>query len=155
MGKRFFEDLTEGEPLACRPVVLTRESIVAFAQQFDPQPFHLDEDAAARSLFGGLVASSLHTLAACTRVVVEAQGGMAILSGVAVHEVEMFNPVRPGDTLCVDARWENLRLSRSKPDRGFASIHCKVSNQHKDPVVAYGYRYLIACRKYPIKSHHP
>ncbi|MEJ2156411.1 MAG: MaoC/PaaZ C-terminal domain-containing protein [Desulfobacteraceae bacterium] len=143
---KYFEDLKDGEQLECRPVVLTREEILDFGRRFDPQQFHVDEKAAAASLFGGLVASSLHTLAACTRVVVDAQHPIAILSGVGLHEVKMFNPVRPGDVLTVDARWSDLKRSRTRPERGFASIHCKVINQRNEPVMEYGYRYLIACR---------
>ena len=143
----YFEDLKEGQPLECRPVKFTRESIIAFAGQFDPQPFHLDEAAARDSLFKGLVASSLHTLSACTKAVVEAQGAVVILSGVGMHAVKMHNPVRPGDTLVVSARWAELRRSRSKPDRGFASILCDVANQSGQPVITYGYRYLVAGRK--------
>ena len=141
---RYFGDLVEGERLDCEPVVMTREAIIEFASRYDPQPFHLDEKAAADSIFGGLVASSLHTLAACTRSVVEAQGSVAILSGVGMHAVKMFNPVRPGDILAVSAHWTDLKRSHSKPDRGFASILCNVSNQRGEQVVAYGYRYLIA-----------
>ena len=92
------------------------------------------------------MASSLHTPSACTRVVLEAQGEIVILSGVAIDEVKMFNPVRPGDTLIVDARWTDLRPSKTKPDRGFAGIKCKVTNQEGEPVVEYGYRYLVARR---------
>jgi hypothetical protein len=90
---------------------------------------------------------SLHTLSACTRVVVEAQGVLAILSGVGMHETKMFNPVRPGDTLSVEAWWTELKKSKSKPDRGYASIKCKVTNQRKEPIIEYGYRYLLACKK--------
>jgi len=143
-----FEDLKEGQPLTCRPVAFTREGIIAFAGQFDPQPFHLDEVTARNSIFKGLVASSLHTLAACTKAVVDAQGPVAILSGVGMHAVRMFNPVRPGDILDVNARWAELRRSRSKPDRGFASILCDVINQSGQPVVTYGYRYLVAGREF-------
>jgi acyl dehydratase len=146
MARRYFEDIQEGEQLHCEPVAMSRRAIVEFAHNFDPQPFHLDEKAAEASMFGGLVASSLHTLAACTRTVVEAQGDVAILSGVGMHEVNMMNPVRPGDTLFVTAWWSDLRRSRSKPDRGFGSIMCRVFNQKKEPVVDYGYRYLLACR---------
>ncbi len=146
MGKRYFEDLTEGEELRCRPVVMTREAIVAFAREFDPQPFHMDEQAAAQSFFGGLIASSLHTLSACTWAVVEALGEVAILSGVGMDEVKMYNPVRPGDVLSVQARWADLKRSRSKPGRGFAAIRCSVFNQGGEPIVEYGYRYMIACR---------
>jgi len=148
MERRYFDDLRDGELLHCRPVVMTREAIIDFAKKFDPQLFHMDEKAATESLFNGLVASSLHTLSACTRVVVEAQGNVAILSGVGMHEVKMFNPVRPGDVLSVKAWWAELQRSRSKPDRGFAAIKCKVTNQRKEPVIEYGYRYLIACNDF-------
>lgn len=148
MKTKYFDDLRDGEKLHCQPVVMMREAIIEFAEKFDPQPFHTDENVAKESLFGGLIASSLHTLSACTRVVVEAQGNVAILSGVGMHEVRMFNPVRPGDVLSVDAWWTELQKSRSKPDRGFASIKCKVANQRDEPVIEYGYRYLIACENY-------
>jgi len=146
MKKRYFNDIQDGEQLHCQPVVMTRESIIDFGKKFDPQPFHIDEHAAGESIFGGLIASSLHTLSACTRVVVEAQGNIAILSGVGMHEAKMFNPVRPGDVLSVNACWTELRRSRSRPDRGFASIKCRVTNQRNEPVIEYGYHYLIACR---------
>jgi acyl dehydratase len=146
VGKRYYEDLTEGEHLPCRPVAMTREGILAFAQEFDPQPFHTDEHVAVQSFFGGLIASSLHTLSACTRVVVEALGDVAILSGIGMDEVKMYNPVRPGDVLTVQAWWTDLKRSRSKPDRGFAAIHCKVANQKGEAVMEYGYRYMISCR---------
>ena len=146
MEKRHLEDLYEGESLQCQKVSFSRESIINFAKEFDPQPFHIDEKSANESIFNGLIASSLHTLSACTRVVVEAQGEVAILSGVGMDEIKMFNPVRPGDTLTVKAWWSDLRQSQNKPDRGFASIKCKVVNQEGQPVIEYGYRYLLACK---------
>ena len=146
MDTIFFEDLIDGQPLNCRPVKMTAEEIVDFARRFDPQPFHVDEGAARASIFGGLIASSLHTLSACTRVVVEAQAGVAVLSGLGLEEARLHNPVRPGDLLTVDARWTELHRSKSRPERGFATIHCLVTNQRGETVVEYGYRYLIACR---------
>ncbi|THB73455.1 MAG: acyl dehydratase [Desulfobacteraceae bacterium] len=148
MATKYFEDLIDDERLDCQPVFMTKEAILKFAEQFDPQPFHVDDNAAKNSIFDGLVASSLHTLSACTRVVVEAQGELAILSGVGMHEVNMFNPVRPGDTLHVEAWWAELKRSNSKPDRGFASIKCKVRNQRNELVIEYGYRYLLACKNF-------
>jgi acyl dehydratase len=146
MTRRYFEDIADGEQLNCKNVIITREDIITFATKFDPQPFHTDEDAARESIFGGIIASSLHILSACTRVVVEAQGDVAILSGVGMDEAKMFNPVRPGDTLFVKAWWADLKRSRSKPDHGFASIQCEVTNQNGDPIIEYGYRYLLACK---------
>jgi acyl dehydratase len=146
MAKRYFEDITEGECLYCQQVTVNREDIIAFAKRFDPQPFHTDENAAKKSFFGSLIASSLHTLSVCTRTVVEAQGDVAMLSGVGIDEAKMFNPVRPGDVLSVEACWTDLKRSRSNPSLGFAGIRCKVTNQNGEPVIEYGYRYVLACR---------
>lgn len=146
MARRYFEDITEGERLHCQKVTISREEIIEFANRYDPQPFHTDENAAEKSFFGGLIASSLHTLSACTRAVVEAQGEVAILSGVGMDEVKMFHPVRPGDVLTIEAWWADLKRSLSKPGFGFAGIRCKVSNQNGEPVLEYGYRYLLGCR---------
>jgi acyl dehydratase len=146
MARRYFEDITEGEYLQCQQVVITREEIIEFAKKFDPQPYHTDENAAKESFFGGLIASSLHTLSACTRAVVQAQRDVAILSGVGMDEAKMFNPVRPGDLLSINAWWTDLKRSRSKAGVGFAGIRCKVTNQNGEPVIEYGYRYMLACR---------
>jgi acyl dehydratase len=68
MTKKYFEDIADGEPLNCRDLSFTKMEIIEFATQYDPQPFHIDESAADESIFGGLVASSLHTISACTRL---------------------------------------------------------------------------------------
>jgi acyl dehydratase len=150
MGKRYWEDLTEGERFMCTPVAFDREGIVAFGKEYDPLPFHADEVAARRSIFGDVIASALHTISACTRVVVEAHGDIAILSGLSIDEVRTPLPVRPGDVLTVEGRWDGLRRSRSKPDRGIAGVKCRVVNQRGETVMEYGYRYLVACRPNPL-----
>jgi acyl dehydratase len=146
MGKRYWEDLSEGERFTCRPVAFDREGIVAFGTEFDPLPFHVGGDAARRSIFGDVIASGLHTVSACTRAVVEAHGEIAILSGLSIDEIRTFHPVRPGDVLTVEGRWDGLRRSRSRPDRGIAGLKCTVVNQRGETVMEYGYRYLVACR---------
>lgn len=152
MNRRYFEDLRESEPIHCQAVSFSRNSIITIAKEFDPQPLHIDEESASKSMFNGLIASSLHTLSACTKVVVEAQGNIAILSAIGLDEVKLFNPVHPGDILTVKAWWSDLRLSQSKKDRGIASIKCEVFNQEEQPVMKYGYRYLLACSNCRIKS---
>lgn len=153
-GLRYWEDLEEGARLDCRPFMLTLPEIVEFARQYDPQFFHIDALAAAESRFGGIIASSLQTLSCCTRVLVDAQGKLAVLSGLSMERVLLPNPVRPEDQLSIDARWAGLRRSRSKPDRGIATIRFKVSNQRKEVVLESGFTYLIACRDCR-EYHHP
>ena len=147
MGNTYWEDLVEGEPLSCRTLCFTQEEIIDFAQKYDPQPFHVDEAAAAASIFGGIIASSLHTLSATTRVIVDALGDLAIVSGLGMDEIIMPNPVRPGDVLTVDARWSGLRRSRSKPDLGIAGVRIRLVNQRGEPVMEFGFRYMVACRE--------
>ena len=152
MGKRYWEDLVEGERFTCRPVAFDREGIVAFGKEYDPLPFHVGGDASSRSIFGDVIASALHTISACTRVVVEAHGEIAILSGLSIDDVKATAPVRPGDVLTVEGRWGGLRRSRTKPDRGVAGVRCRVVNQRGETVMEYGYRYLVACRNpFPTK----
>jgi acyl dehydratase len=140
MGLKYFENLSEGEHLQCRSVHMTREAIIDFAKRYDPQIFHVDEQAANESIFNGLVASSFHTLSACTRVVVEAQGELAILSGVGMHEAKMFDPVRLGDTLTVEAWWTELKRSKSKPDRLDFRFWSR-ANRHPHPSIVCRYPY--------------
>ena len=146
MSTRYWDDLSEGEQLDCQTITFTLPEIVEFAIKFDPQPFHIDEQAAVASRFGGIIASSLQTLSACTRVIVDAQGDMAILSGLGIEAVQLPNPVRPDDVLTVETCWRDLRRSSSKPDRGMATAHFKAVNQKGETVIESGFKYMIACR---------
>jgi acyl dehydratase len=146
MAPRYWEDLVDGEPLTCRTIRLSLPEIIAFAARYDPQPFHIDEQAAGASRFGGIIASSLQTLSACTRVLVETQADLAIMSGLGIEEVQLPNPVRPDDLLTVEACWTDMRRSRSKPDRGMATTRFRAVNQKGEIVIASGFRYMIACR---------
>lgn len=146
MAPRYWDDLVAGEPLHCRTICFSQAEIIAFAVQYDPQPFHVDEQAAAASRFGGIIASSLQTLSACTRVLVDAQGEMAVLSGLGIEAVQLPNPVRPGDLLTLAACWTDLRRSRSKPDRGMATTRFAARNQKGEIVVESAFKYMLACR---------
>ncbi len=149
---RYWEDLVEGEPLDCRPVVLGLDEVVEFARKYDPQQFHVDHEFAAASRFKGIIASSLHTLSACTRVIVDAQKDVEILIGLGMLEVGLPNAVRPDDILMVDAYWSDLRRSASKPGQGLATVRFTVRNQHKETVLESGYKYMIACRTSELTS---
>jgi acyl dehydratase len=133
-GCLYLEDLHVGQRFESATLAVTADEIKAFARQFDPQPFHLDEDAAARSLLGGLAASGWHTAALTMRLLVG--GGAPIAGGVigAGVEVRWPRPVRPGDELQVVSEVLEITPSRSKSDRGIAVLRSETRNQRGEVV---------------------
>ena len=125
----YFDELHVGQRFTSGTYLIDEEQIKAFAKQFDPQPFHLDAEAAKGTLFEGLVASGWHTAAITMRLLVE--GGMPIAGGVigAGAEISWPKPTRPGSVLRVESEILELRPSRSRPDRGLATIRCETGNQ--------------------------
>jgi acyl dehydratase len=116
---RYLEDLEVGDVIELGSTSVTEDEIVAFATRFDPQPFHLDDDAAAASPFGGLIASGWHTCALYMRLLVDGfLGEVASFGSPGMDELRWLRPVRPGDTL--HGRYEvvEVRPSASRPDRG-------------------------------------
>jgi acyl dehydratase len=133
-GKLYLEDLSVGQRFTSGKHVMTVEAIKRFAADYDPQPFHLDEAAAARSLFGGLVASGWHTGAVTMRLLVD--GGAPIAGGVigAGGEITWPRPTRPGDELQVTSEVLEVTPSRSKPDRGIVLVRSETRNQKGEVV---------------------
>ena len=132
----YLEDMSVGQKYATGSVTVELEKIKAFAAEFDPQPFHLDEVAASGSLFGGLVASGWHTAALTMKLLVEAEfqpaGG---LIGLGVDQIRWPRPVRPGDVLHVESEVLEVRESKSNPDRGIVKMQNTTRNQHGEPVM--------------------
>src|SRR5512134_2917980 len=125
---RYFEDYQVGEVQETRSYAVSREEILAFARQFDPQPFHLDEEAARASLFGGLIASGWHTGAMFIRMVCEHMTPLHATSGaMGFDDLKWLRPVRPGDVLSVESEIREKIESRSRPDRGTVKIESRVS----------------------------
>ena len=114
----YLEDVVVGSEFTSEEVTVTAEDIIAFATQFDPQPFHLDPEAAKNSFFGGLAASGWHTAAITMRLLVT--GGPHIAGGTigAGGELAWPTPTRPGDRLHVRVTVESVAPSKSRPDRG-------------------------------------
>lgn len=132
----FFEDFRPGDVTDTGSLTVTREEIVAFARQFDPQPFHVDEDAARRSPFGGLIASGWHTASLCMRLIVDLLGpGSGSLGSPGVDELRWLKPVRPGDELSVRVEVLEAIPSRSKPDRGLVKLRYTTRNQNGEEVM--------------------
>jgi acyl dehydratase len=128
-GQRFFEDLTAGETFTSGTYEVTADEIIAFARQYDPQPFHIDPDAARSSVFGRLVASGSHTAAMTMRMFVDSEIGPSDGSlGAGVDALHWKRPVVPGDILRLHIEVLRLRPSRSKPDRGIVTLKIETRN---------------------------
>jgi acyl dehydratase len=133
---QYFEDFRPGDVQETGSVKVTKEEIVAFARQFDPQPFHVDEEAARRSPFGGLIASGWHTAALCMRLIVGLLGpDSGSLGSPGVDELRWLKPVRPGDELSVRVEVLETTPSRSKPDRGLVKLRYTMRNQDGEEVM--------------------
>jgi len=128
----YLEDLEVGQRTTTESHELDEAQIIVFAEQFDPQVFHLDPEAAKQTFFGGLAASGWHTAAITMKLLV--QSGLPIAGGVigAGGEVSWPRPTRPGDVLTVESEVLEIRPSRSHPDRGMAIVRSETKNQHGD-----------------------
>jgi acyl dehydratase len=134
---KYFEDVQVGDVMRFGRYEVTREEIIEYARQFDPQPFHLDEEAAKASMFGGLIASGWHTGAMLMRMVAEHMTSVHATSGaMGFDDLKWLRPVRPGDVLSVESEIREKIESRSRPDRGTVKIESRVSNQRGDVVMS-------------------
>lgn len=130
----YLDDLAVGRKFVTGSATLTLEGCKAFAAEFDPQPFHLDEEAARQSVFGRIAASGWYTASTSMRLLVEGElkiaGGLIGLGG----EMTWPRPTYPGDTLHVETEVLAVRVSESKPDRGIVTVRNRTLNQHGEPV---------------------
>ena len=138
MTARYLEDFAVGQAFGSGELRVDKEAIIAFARQFDPQPYHLDEEAARKSVFGELVASGWHTAALTMRLLVEGEfspaGGIL---GAGFDELSWPRPVRPGDELHTKSEVLDVRPSKSRPDRGLIRVRTTTFNQDNEPVQIY------------------
>jgi acyl dehydratase len=135
MTVRYLEDYTPGQKFASGQLKVDRERIRSFAAEFDPQPFHLDEEAARGTIFKGLAASGWHTAAMTMRLLVESElepaGGIV---GAGFDEFRWPNPTRPDDTLHLEIEVLEVRASRSRPEQGVLKVKTTTLNQNDEPV---------------------
>lgn len=137
-GEQYFEDFALGDVFRARPVTLSEAEIVEFARVYDPQPFHTDKAAAAASQFGGLIASGMQVMAATFATMIEAGllkgGGMG---SPGLDEVRWWKPVRPGDTIVMQASVTAIKPSTTRADRGYVTLLFEVMNQKRERVMSY------------------
>ncbi|MBI2160739.1 MAG: MaoC family dehydratase [Candidatus Rokubacteria bacterium] len=133
---RYFEDFAPGDVIELGSRTITKDGIVAFAREFDPQPFHTDEAAAARTIYGGLLASGWHTGSLAMRILYDGLLKDTVsLGSPGVDELRWLKPVRPGDTLSLRMTILETIPSRSKPDRGLVRSLMEMRNQHGEVVL--------------------
>jgi len=135
VSEKYLEDFAPGQMYRSGRNRVETDRVKAFASEFDPQPFHLDEDAAGRSIFGGLAASGWHTAALTMRLLVESDfkpaGGIV---GAGFEELRWPLPVRPGDELYVEAEVLEVRPSKSRPSQGLIKVRTTTRNQKGEAV---------------------
>ncbi len=147
LAARYLDDFAAGDVFTTSGYTFTEADIIDFALRFDPQPFHLDADAAARSPYGGLIASGFHTIGVCFRLFI--QHGLleaCSLGSPGMDEVRWLAPVRPGDTLHTSMEVLEVRPSRSRPERGILRARYSGINQHGQTVLSFVSNHLLARR---------
>ncbi len=147
MIDRYFDDFSVGERFITRGVTLTESMIIGFAMTYDPQPFHIDVEAARQSNYGGLIASGFQTLALGFRMVLETGiFRVASMGSPGFDELRWLKPVRPGDTLHTEIEVREKTPSRSKPDRGILRIAYRIKNQKEEEVLSFLSMHLLKRR---------
>ncbi len=136
MTGRYWEDFEVGERFVGPGISLSEAQILDFALMYDPQPFHIDREAAAESPFGGLIASGFQTLALGFRSFYQTGAiNHASIGSPGFDELRWLKPVRPGDTLHTEMEVKSKRASKSKPDRGTLHLTWEVKNQRGETVL--------------------
>ena len=135
MTNLYFEELEIGSRSTAGPYLLAKDEIIRFAKQYDPIPRHIDEEAAAKSVFGGLTASGSNTFAVYILLSSQLQPHYQVLMGLGWEELKLTNPVRPGDALDLEMTVLELRPSKSKPEWGIVRNRNLLRNQKRETVL--------------------
>ncbi len=146
MRELYLDDLRVGQRFVSDLHALDEAQVIAFASQFDPQPFHLNDAAAKDTLFGGLAASGWHTAAITMRLMV--RGGVPVAGGLvgAGAEISWPQPTRPDDVLRVESEILEITPSRSRPDRGMVKVRSETRNQRGEVVQILEARLVVPRR---------
>jgi acyl dehydratase len=145
---RYFEDIDVGSTASFGAYAVTRDEVIAFAEKYDPQPFHLSDEAAAKTHFGRLAASGWHTAAMTMAMLVEQLkvDPQAGLGSPGIDELRWVKPVYPGDTLRCETEILEKRVSASRPEMGIFKSRMSVFNQDDVLVMSFVSNVIVATR---------
>ena len=153
MSGRYLEDFAVAQTFGSGRARITKERIKTFGAEFDPQPFHLDEDAARDTMFRGLAASGWHTAALTMRLLVESEfkpaGGII---GAGFDELRWPRPVRPGDELRVESEILEVRPSKSRPNQGWIKLRITTLNQNGEAVQIFVGNLIVPSRPADVQT---
>ena len=135
--KLYLDDLVVGQKFKSREYLLDAEQIMAYAREFDPQPFHTDPELAKNTFFQGLAASGWHTASITMKLVVESLPMSSGVIGAGVEELSWPLPTRPGDRLHLESEVLEIIPSRSRPERAIVRIRCETKNQNGEVVQSF------------------
>lgn len=145
----YFEDFEIGKVRHLGSIRVSREDIIDFATRFDPQPFHIDEDAARASIFGGLTGSSCHTFSLASLIQHRGPDEMALVANLGSEELRFPAPLRPDDEITLTNRCLALRTSRSRPQIGIVTSRGTLTNQRGETVMDMKTTFMIKRRDVP------
>lgn len=135
---QYFEDLHVGDTVDCGQRTVSRDEIIEYAEQWDPQPFHVDEAAASETIFGDVIASGLHTLSVCSRLAYDDFfSETAVVAGRGIDELRFPRPVRPGDTIFARVEILDRDGSEGPPERGLVHVGIEGHNQRDERVITF------------------
>ena len=146
MPSTYFEDIPVGWRKDVGRWTLTSEAVIDFAREWDPQPFHIDEEAAQKSIYGCLTASSLHLFAICTRLFFDQASAIAVLAMLGKDSVRFPNPARAGFDLHYKTECIEARASKSKTDRGIIRLSDTLYDESGATVLSQEVSLLVARR---------
>jgi acyl dehydratase len=146
MSLRYLEDYEVGLVTRSDSRLITKKEIIDFAKTWDPQPFHIDEEAARESIHGGLIACTAHIFAILSGLGTSMETKDAGLAALGFDEMRIHQPLRPGDIVYFAGECTGVRRCKTKPDRGIVESHSKLFNQRDELVFSMRSVYMVASR---------
>ncbi len=148
MPLRYLEDYEVGGVVRSGTRTVSKEEIIAFARTWDPQPFHTDEEAAKKSIYGGLTACTAHIFSVACVLGTEMDDRVAALAGLGFDEMRVHRPLRAGDTVYFTAECKEVRRSKTKPDRGIVRTFSTTWNQRDEAVFSLYCTMMVKSRSF-------